>query len=110
MAQSNKKEFPIPFRIDDKHDDYLFNIKEFGSKGYEWILTNQEYSLVIGKWFKPQAMPSVILTIRSETLWRFNLLSIFLQPPAEKFKRHGSADLIYVWIHCSPFRYGLQIS
>ncbi len=70
MAQSNKKEFPIPFRIDDKHDDYLFNIKEFGSKGYEWILTNQEYSLVIGKWFKPQAMPSVILTIRSETLWR----------------------------------------
>lgn len=70
FAQSCKTEFPISFPIDDCPDPYFFNIKEFGTQGYEWILSNNEYSLLVGNWKKPQSRPSVLITIRSETLWR----------------------------------------
>ena len=71
LAQAENREYPIPFAIKETNEkDYLFNIKEHGTQGYEWILLNQEYSLLIGNWEKPNSRPSVLLTIRSETLWR----------------------------------------
>ena len=71
LAQAESREYPIDFGIKElNQNNYLFNIKEFGSQGYEWILFNQEYSLLIGNWDKPKSRPSVLLTIRSETLWR----------------------------------------
>ncbi|MCK5311627.1 MAG: hypothetical protein KAJ62_05930 [Desulfobacteraceae bacterium] len=71
LAVTNNSEYPISFCINNTNQsDYYFNIKEYGSQGYEWILLNQEYSLLIGNWEKPKSRPSVLLSIRSETLWR----------------------------------------
>jgi hypothetical protein len=69
-AQSLKKEYPILFFVDSEKGKYLFNLKDHGARGYEWILLNKEYSLLIGNWIEPKSMPSIVLTIRSETLWR----------------------------------------
>ena len=71
LASDNKGEYPVSFYINkDYPNDYLFNIKEHGAQGYEWILLNQEYSLLIGNWEKPKSRPSVLVGIKSETLWR----------------------------------------
>ncbi|CCK81563.1 hypothetical protein [Desulfobacula toluolica] len=70
IARLDKIDLPVPFIINDTDDEYFFSIKEHGSQGYEWILNNSEYSLLIGNWRQPQSRPSVLLTIRSETLWR----------------------------------------
>jgi len=78
LAKYKKKELPISFKIPDLKDEYIFNIKEYGAKGYEWILTNQEYSLLIGNWERPQSRPSILITFRSETLWRKGLYEAVL--------------------------------
>ncbi len=70
LAKLDKIDFPIPFDIDSGNDEYFFNVKYHGSQGYEWILNNPEYSLLVGNWINPQSRPSVMVTIRSETLWR----------------------------------------
>ena len=70
LAKADKADFPIPFTINNENDEYFFNIKYHGSQGYEWILNNPEYSLLIGNWITPQSRPSIMVTIRSETLWR----------------------------------------
>jgi hypothetical protein len=70
LAKADKIDFPIPFIINNENDEYFFNVKYHGSQGYEWILNNPEYSLLIGNWVTPQSRPSVMVTIRSETLWR----------------------------------------
>ena len=70
LARIGKSEYPLPFMMnEEKFEEYFFNVKPHGSQGYEWILNNPEYSLVIGNWVEPQSRPSVIVTIRSETLW-----------------------------------------
>jgi len=46
-----------------------FEIKCFGSNGYEWILLGKEFVLKIGNWLKPKSRPSVMVEIGSETLW-----------------------------------------
>jgi len=71
LASDNKGEYPVSFYINKNYpNNYLFNIKEYGSQGYEWVLLNQEYSLLIGNWERPKSRPSVLLGIKSETLWR----------------------------------------
>jgi len=46
-----------------------FVMKPYGTQGYEWLLVGQEYALKIGNWPEPQSRPSIMLEIRSETLW-----------------------------------------
>lgn len=69
-AQSESIDIPLSYGVPNPDSNYIFNIKPHGSKGYEWIIVNKEYNMVIGNWKKPQSMPSLVLTIRSETLWR----------------------------------------
>lgn len=45
-------------------------IKPHGTKGYEWIITGNDFSLIIGNWDKPRSKPSVMAQISSEGLWR----------------------------------------
>lgn len=47
----------------------LFQIQPYGSKGYEWVLNGNDYSLKIGNWLEPISRPSIVAEIRSETLW-----------------------------------------
>lgn len=72
LAKQDKIDFPLPFEVKNEHEneEYYFNVKYHGSQGYEWILTNPEYSILVGNWASPQSRPSVMVTIRSETLWR----------------------------------------
>ena len=46
------------------------HIKPFGSKGYSWILTSNDYALKIGDWSEVRSRPSIMVEIRSETLLR----------------------------------------
>jgi len=70
LAQIGKSDFPLPFMLDEKtFEEYSFDVKPHGANGYEWILNNPEYSLLVGNWVTPQSRPSVMITVRSETLW-----------------------------------------
>ncbi len=70
IAQIGKSDYSLPFVIDEKvFEEYAFDVKPHGSQGYEWILNNSEYSLLVGNWIFPQSRPSIMITIRSETLW-----------------------------------------
>ena len=60
---------PGSFQIEDHTQKWIFNVRPHGTNGYEWILHNRELTLKIGAWLKPQSRPSVLVEIRSETLW-----------------------------------------
>lgn len=45
-------------------------IKPHGTKGYEWNLSNSDFSMLIGKWSEPRSRPSIMVHISSEAIWR----------------------------------------
>ena len=66
-------------------------IQPHGTNGYEWLLSNNICTLLIGKSLTPGSRPSLMAEIRSETLWRVGvketiaaLLSILENYGAEK--------------------------
>ena len=69
-AKTSDKEVPGIFRTKDGSQEWLFIIKPHGAKGFAFILTSNDYTLKIGKWLNPQSRPSIMVEIRSETLWR----------------------------------------
>lgn len=52
-----------------KANAWSFVVKEHGSSGYEWLLVGHELTMKIGNWREPKQRPSVMVDIRSETLW-----------------------------------------
>lgn len=54
----------------DNTQEFKFNIKPHGTKGYSWILLSNDYVLKIGKPSEIKARPSLMIEIRSEVLWR----------------------------------------
>lgn len=50
-------------------------IQPFGVAGYEWLLTNNLLTLKIGNWLRPISRPSILVEIRSETLWRLGVVN-----------------------------------
>ncbi|WP_299977057.1 hypothetical protein [Desulfobacula sp.] len=73
LARLNKKDVPVSFKLDKINNEYIFDVKATGANGREWIIWNKEYSLAIANSTTTQAMPNIIVTIRSETLWRKGL-------------------------------------
>ncbi|MFC1535162.1 hypothetical protein ACFL7M_17565 [Thermodesulfobacteriota bacterium] len=69
-AKDQDQELPGMMKGIENEDGWLFLLKPFGAKGYEWILSGKEFTMRIGKWMEPKSRPSVIVDIRSETLWR----------------------------------------
>nr|WP_287410692.1 hypothetical protein [Pseudodesulfovibrio sp.] len=69
MAREVEQPFPFYLFIESQKQELYFNILPNGSKGYNWILVGAEYSLRIGNWLDPKSRPSVMLEIRSETIW-----------------------------------------
>lgn len=59
--------------------DVSFMVCPHGSKGYTWLAHGKEYALKVGDWKTPGTRPSVMVEIRSETLWRFS--------PSDAYKR-----------------------
>lgn len=55
--------------------DWLFLVHPYGRRGYEWLIESQEYTVRVGSWHYPiKNKPSVIVEIRSETLWRLGVV------------------------------------
>ncbi len=49
--------------------DCLFLVAPFGRDGYQWLVSFQGCDMRIGNWLIPQQRPSVMVELRSETLW-----------------------------------------
>jgi len=48
----------------------LFEVKPYGVRGYEWLLTSADCNMRIGRWLSPGSRPSVMLELGAEVLWR----------------------------------------
>ena len=49
--------------------DWAFTVKPHGAQGYEWLLVGKEFTVKVGNWLNPTTRPSLMVDIRSETLW-----------------------------------------
>lgn len=67
-AKSGVGESPGGLMTEDKSDEWHFNVKAHGVKGYEWLLESREFGLRIGNWKTPESRPSIMAEIRSETI------------------------------------------
>ena len=67
-AKGGVGESPGILMTEDKSDEWHFNVKAHGVKGYEWLLDSREFTLRIGNWKSPQSRPSVMAEIGSESL------------------------------------------
>lgn len=68
------KEYSSEYQGELKHPfsphPWPFSIKPHGTKGgYAWLLSGSDFSFKIGNWKEPGPRPSVMIEIRSETLW-----------------------------------------
>jgi len=86
LAIQENQETAITLRNNDEEELLRCLIMPYGLKGHAWVLRGSEYKITIGNWVKPQSRPSILVNIRSETLWRFGpenavkrLISIFTQ-------------------------------
>jgi hypothetical protein len=68
QAKNQIGEYPGVLRSEDGCDEWHFNIKAHGVRGYEWLLDSREFTLRVGNWKTPQSRPSVMAEIRSEAL------------------------------------------
>ncbi|MHA1280320.1 MAG: hypothetical protein ACTSQ8_24370 [Candidatus Helarchaeota archaeon] len=68
-ASSKNEPQTLAINRSDNSDTWLFEVKPYGGKRYEWWIENNEYTLKIGNWMEPKQRPSVMVEIRSETLW-----------------------------------------
>ncbi|MBL4698098.1 MAG: hypothetical protein JKX70_04615 [Phycisphaerales bacterium] len=68
-AKLEKEDEPAELIVDDETSPWHFVIKPHGTGGYEWLLTSHEMGMRIGNWLEPHQRPSVMVDIRSETLW-----------------------------------------
>ncbi|PLY05544.1 MAG: hypothetical protein C0622_01535 [Desulfuromonas sp.] len=67
IAKQERREAPGHFVLEN--DKFLFNVKQSGRDGYEWLIYNKEFTFSIGKWTAPISKPSVLVHISSEALW-----------------------------------------
>lgn len=75
QAHFTGDEVPIELQSMDNEAIAYFNILPHGSKGYEWIMNNNEYLFKIGNWLEPSSRPSVFVEIRSETLHKYGTIN-----------------------------------
>ena len=69
IAKSSKEAAPAQLDMGSEAANWVFEVRPHGKDGYEWLLTGKELSLAIGKWRRPKQRPSIMASIRSETLW-----------------------------------------
>lgn len=68
-AKENHTDEPTVLAVSAGSADWRFVVKAHGAGGYEWLLTCQELAMKVGNWLRPKQRPSVMVEIRSETLW-----------------------------------------
>ena len=75
-AKDQNKDIAAVMKGKDKRDKWIYSIRPFGARGYEWILKGREFNLRIGNWKESTTMPGVMVEIGSETLWRAGPINI----------------------------------
>jgi len=68
-AKITGEDAPGYFYLENHNRKWPFTVKPHGTNGYEWLLYNKELTFKIGSWTQPQSRPSVLVEVRSETLW-----------------------------------------
>jgi hypothetical protein len=73
-ADAQAKDEPVPLDLADGKSEWTaLRVEPFGAKGYEWLLSGHEMAVRVGNWMEPGTRPSVMVEIRSETLWHFGV-------------------------------------
>ncbi len=67
IASERKKQVPLPLKIGS--EIYLVNVQVSGVNGYEWVIHNSEFRILIGNWTKIINRPSIMITFTSQVLW-----------------------------------------
>ncbi|MFC1534146.1 hypothetical protein ACFL7M_12355 [Thermodesulfobacteriota bacterium] len=75
-AREEAADRPGIMRGPSREDDWIFSLRPFGTRGYEWILTGKDLTMRIGKFLEPSSRPSMMVEISSEALWRQGPLNI----------------------------------
>jgi hypothetical protein len=68
QARAIDVEVPVDLCVPGE-DFSTFNVRPHGAEGYEWLLVGREASWRIADRMTPGSRPSVMVDIRSETLW-----------------------------------------
>ena len=86
-AEAKRTGHPHPFfhNISEMDEQLVFATLPNGSKGYNWLISGNQYSVKFGKAIIPNSRPNVFIEIRSEMLWQsgiqksIDLILLFLQ-------------------------------
>lgn len=70
LAQESSVDYPGSLPHFKQNEKWPFVIKPNGSKGYSWILVNNDYTFKIADRQEPGTRPNMMAEIRSEALWR----------------------------------------
>jgi len=75
LAEQDDKDSAITLKYGSELNVWICAIKPHGTKGYEWILSGNEFTMTIGQWLVPKSRPSIMVQVFSETLWRLGPLN-----------------------------------
>ena len=76
-AFAEQKDSPGVVHYRDKKNKWMFSVKPYGIRGYEWFLSSKDFTMRIGNWIEPKSRPSIMVEISSEALWRLGASEIF---------------------------------
>ena len=65
--------FPDVIRVED-FPAWQFNTSSYGMGGYSFMLASRFMTWKLGDWMEPNSRPSILIEMRSETLWTFGVL------------------------------------
>lgn len=67
--EAKERRGPAQGIIRHETGDWVFDVAQYGSNGYEWLLTAADMTWKVGNWLEPTSRPSMMIEIRAETLW-----------------------------------------
>jgi hypothetical protein len=73
-AEAVAKRCQIPYLLKSEGFEWAFGVTRSGIDGYEWFLKSAEYEVKIGNWMSPKSRPSILIEIRSQTLWLYGVV------------------------------------
>lgn len=75
-ARVEDKECPGVIHYRGGKEKWLFSVRPYGIRGYEWMISSKEFTMRVGNWMEPETRPSIMVEIGSEALWRQGPLGI----------------------------------
>ena len=75
-AIAKEEEQDRPGRMSAFDHQWLYLLRPFGARGYEWILISKDFNLRIANCLEPKSRPNVMIEIGSESLWKNGPLKI----------------------------------